>query len=155
MLDAFIGIDPGKAGAICVLIPKTKQVAFKKTTDNPGELHAWIKRIHREHILRVIMIEKVHAIQGTAAGTNFNFGFNTGLVTGIAMSTGASVDLVTPKKWQSYAGVKAKGPAIKKDVAGICQRLYPKVNVHGPRGGLLDGLSDSLMIAHYASHLYK
>jgi len=101
------------------------------------------------------MIEDVHSIFGTSAKSNFNFGFNTGLITGIARSSGATVDLVTPKKWQKHIGVKTKGNAIKKEVAEICNRLYPHISVKGPRGGLLDGLSDSLMIAHYAYHLYK
>ena len=57
--------------------------------------------------------------------------------------------------WQKSIGVKAKGKAIKKDVADICSRLYPLVDIYGPRGGLQDGLSDALMIAHYNYLKYK
>ena len=152
---AYCSIDPGIKGSFCLLVPTTKQVAFKPTTDKPMDLVNWLNQIQKELDLRVILIEDVHAIFGTSAGSNFSFGFNTGLVHGIARSTGVSVDLVTPKIWQKYIGVKTKGKLIKKEVADICERLYPQVNVRGPRGGLLDGLSDSLMIAHFAAHKYR
>jgi len=125
------------------------------TSAKPMDIFKWIKQVQKEYNLVVIMIEDVHSIFGTSAKSNFNFGFNTGLVTGISQSTGASIDKITPKKWQAHVGVKQKGKKIKKEVADICDRLYPKVNIRGARGGLLDGLSDSLMIAHYASHKYK
>ena len=103
----------------------------------------------------VIMIEDVHSIFGASAKSNFNFGYNTGVVNALAMATGESVDRVQPKKWQKALGVKSKGKAIKGEVASICDRLYPKTSVRGPRGGLLDGLSDSLLISHYAYLNYK
>jgi hypothetical protein len=37
---------------------------------------------------------------------------------------------------------------IKKGVGDICSKLYPTAKVRGIRGGLKDGKSDSLMIAH-------
>ena len=62
---------------------------------------------------------------------------------------------VTPKVWQKYIGVTAKGKAIKKQVAKIAQYLYPQAELHGKRGGLLDGRSDALMIAYYGLHNLK
>jgi hypothetical protein len=155
METSFIGIDPGAKGAICVLVPATKQVAFMLNTKNPHEIFEWIKRIQQETDLRFACIEDVHSIFGTSAKSNFNFGYNTGLITGIVRSAGVSLDLVNPKKWQKHIGVPPKCKTIKKTVGDICERLYPKVNIRGPRGGLLDGHSDALMIAHYASHIYK
>jgi len=62
---------------------------------------------------------------------------------------------VQPKKWQKTIGVTKKGKEIKKEVASICSRLYPDAEIYGPKGGLLDGKSDALMIAHYAFLNYK
>ena len=128
---------------------------FKPTTDKPLDIFNWFKSIQDEFNLIVTMIEDVHSIFGVSAKSNFNFGFNTGLVTAVAASSGCMVDTIQPKKWQKHVGVKAKGKLIKKEVADICERLYPRVNIRGPRGGLLDGLSDSLMIAHCASQIHK
>jgi len=152
---AYCSCDPGAKGSFCLLIPSTKQVMFKPTTDKPELILKWLNQIQAEFNLRVILIEDVHAIFGTSAKSNFNFGFNTGVVNAISMASGASVDRVTPKTWQKAMGVKTKGKAIKKEVADICERLYPQVNIRGKRNGLLDGLSDSLLIAHYAYLKYN
>lgn len=155
METAYIGIDPGAKGAFCLLIPTTKQVAFKSTTQKPVDLLMWIYQVQAQYELRTIVIEDVHSIYGTSANSNFNFGFNVGTVNAIAQCSGNSVDRVTPKTWQKKLGVKKKGKAIKAEVAEICERLYPTVNVRGARGGLLDGLSDSLLIAHFAYLKYN
>ena len=152
---AYVGIDPGAKGAFCLLIPTTKQIAFKSTTEKPVELLKWLTQIQTHYNLRVIMIEDVHSIYGTSANSNFNFGYNVGLVNTVSQCSGSSVDRVTPKTWQKKVGVKKKGKAIKLEVAEICERLYPAVVIRGKRGGLLDGKSDALMLAHYAYLTYN
>ena len=154
-LVAYVGCDPGAKGSFCLLVPSTKQVAFFSTTAKPVDIYDWFIDIQTQLNLAVTMIENVHAIKGAAAGASFTFGRNVGIVNTIPACAGSSVDLVAPKKWQKFVGVKTKGKLIKKEVAGICERLYPKASIYGPRGGLLDGRSDSLLIAHYASQTYK
>jgi hypothetical protein len=152
---AYLGIDPGAKGAFCLLVPVTGQVAFKSTTDKPLDLINWIRQIQLQYELRVIMIEDVHSIFGASANSNFNFGYNVSTVNTISQCSGATVDRITPKRWQSSVGVKKKGKAIKVEVGAICERLYPEVIIRGPRGGLLDGKSDALLIAHYAFLKYN
>lgn len=115
----------------------------------------WFETINSHYNLIIVMIEDVHSIFGASAKSNFNFGRNVGIVNVLPLAAGNRVDLVQPKKWQKFVGVKAKGKLIKNNVAEICERLYPQVNIRGARGGLLDGLSDSLMIAYYASQHHK
>ena len=153
--DVYIGIDPGAKGSICLLFPYLHEAIFIATTDKPKEILEKLEEVKREYDVRVIMIEDVHAIHGSAAGSSFSFGYNVGVVNTIAVASGISTDRVTPKKWQKTVGVRAKGPAIKQDVASICDRLYPNVTIRGIRGGLHDGKSDSLMIAHYAYLKYN
>jgi len=59
------------------------------------------------------------------------------------------VELIQPKVWQKEIGVQATGKAIKQAVATIAHGLYPHAELYGPRGGLMDGRADALMIAHY------
>ena len=127
------------------------------TTAEPEDLIIWFGKMQKQFNLIVTMIENVASIPGASAKSNFNFGMNVGIVNTIPKCVGVSLDLVRPKKWQQFVGVTgtAKDNTIKKDVAQICKRLYPKAQIYGPRGGLLDGRSDSLMIAHYASLTYK
>jgi hypothetical protein len=68
------------------------------------------------------------------------------------------VDVIRPKAWQKEIGVsvsrnlkgQARKKAIKNGVGEIAKRLYPSAVIHGPKGGLLDGRSDALMIGHSA-----
>ena len=149
----FIGIDPGVNGAICILDPAAGIADFEKTTEDARMLIDALKIMDSFDTcsVRCIMIEDVHSLYGMSAKSNFSFGSNVGRVNTIAEATGFMVDKVQPKKWQKAIGVKSttKGKDIKKEVAEICKRLYPNITIHGPKGGLDDGKSDSLMIAHY------
>ena len=154
---AYIGIDPGSLGQICLLSIDYNTIEFCPTNINPIALTSWFNSMDERYDVRVIMIEEVHSIHGTSAKSNFTFGYNVGYINALAGATGLGIDKVTPKVWQKEIGVKQalKGPARKKEIAAICQRLYPKAVIHGPKGGLLDGKSDSLCIAHCAYLKYN
>jgi len=152
------GIDPGATGAICVL-------------DSHDPAHVALLDLKKHNLWYIdhwlgaelfgaigggekhIWIEDVHSMHGMSAKSNFSFGKNLGIVLAIAsIKLVDPPNMVTPKVWQKYIGVTAKGKAIKKQVAKIAQYLYPQAELHGKRGGLLDGRSDALMIAYYGLH---
>ena len=145
------GIDPGANGAIAVLDSENPDsvalLDLKKTTIN--NIHNWL---HSQLRFRSgeIWVEDIHSMYGMSAKSNFRFGRNLGTILTITeLLKGTPPKMVTPKVWQKYIDVTAKGKAIKKQVAKIAQNLYPTAELHGKRGGLLDGRSDALMIAHY------
>ena len=161
------GIDPGANGAIAVLDSENPDsVALLDLKKNSiKEIHNFI-RVHLTiqwdgSVLSTkpkykIWVEDIHSMYGMSAKSNFSFGKNLGIVTAIAeIFTELPPNTVTPKIWQKYIGVTAKGKAIKKQVAKIAQYLYPRAQLHGKRGGLLDGRSDALMIAYYGLHNLK
>ena len=151
----FIGCDPGATGSYCLLVPSTKLVEFYPNDAKPRDIAQWLHDMKIKYNVAVVMIEDVHSLHKMSAKSNFNFGRNVEKINVIPMVVGLSVDLVQPKKWQKFVGIKAGSKTIKKDVAAICDRLYPDASIRGPRGGLQDGKSDSLMIAHYASQTFK
>ena len=151
------GIDPGANGAIAILDSKNPDsvalLDLKKTTIN--NIHTWL---HSQLRFRgsEIWIEDIHSMYGMSAKSNFSFGRNLGSILAIIeLLKGIPPKTVTPKVWQKYVGVTTKGKAIKKQVAKIAQYLYPQAELHGKRGGLLDGRSDALMIAYYGLHNLK
>ena len=152
------GIDPGANGAIAVLDSENPDsVALldlkKKSAD---VIYNWIFKLEKHPFETKIWIEDIHSMFGMSAKSNFSFGKNLGIVTAIAELFNHDLpNTVTPKIWQKYVGVTAKGKAIKKQVAKIAQYLYPQAELHGKRGGLLDGRSDALMIAYYGLHNLK
>lgn len=117
---------------------------------NKASIYDATRWLHQQQVDRVYR-EDVHSLFGMSAKSNFGFGRNLGIVIAIAeiVSRGKFPVKVTPKVWQKFIGVTVKGPAIKKQVAEIALQLYPTANILGKRGGLLDGRSDALMIAHY------
>ena len=158
------GIDPGVNGAIAVLDSENPDsVALldlkkKSITD----IWKWLQALKRTQWYDwdlkidakiIIWVEDIHSMYGMSAKSNFSFGKNLGIVTAIAeIFTELPPNTVTPKIWQKYVGVTVKGKAVKKQVAKIAQYLYPQAELHGKRGGLLDGRSDALMIAYYGLH---
>jgi hypothetical protein len=149
------GIDPGNSGAICVLDTVYPVPALfldlKKHT-----VYETVKWLHAQQV-QSIWIEDVHSLFGMSAKSNFGFGRNLGTIIAIAEMVAADsivVNKVTPKIWQKYAGVTSKGKAIKANVAQLVLTMYPSATIHGAKGGLLDGRSDALMIAHYGAN-YK
>ena len=156
------GIDPGANGAIAVLDSENPDsvelLDLKKNTI--FEVFDWMEGEISSFSPGEIWIEDIHSMYGMSAKSNFGFGRNLGVVTAVAeivkgtlhgMSV-ITIKTVTPKVWQKYIGVTAKGKAIKQQVAKIAQYLYPQAELHGKRGGLLDGRSDALMIAYYGLH---
>ena len=152
------GIDPGTNGAIAVLDSlNPDSVALLDLKNNSiCDIWYWLQSetYHDEELQRpypiIIWVEDVHSMFGMSAKSNFGFGRNFGIIlTIVELRAEESPNTVTPKIWQKYIGVTAKGKAIKQNVAEIAQGLYPSAELHGKRGGLLDGRSDALMIAHY------
>ena len=146
------GIDPGANGAICVLDSNDPTyIALLDLAKNTSfDAAYWLKKQNPN----TVWIEDIHSLFGMSAKSNFGFGRNLGLAIAISeiATKGEVAKTVTPKIWQKYIGVTAKGKDIKKQVSEIAIKLYPTANIHGKRGGLLDGRSDALMIAHYGLH---
>jgi len=146
------GIDPGTNGAIAVLDSESPDSVALLDLKKNSICDTW-NWLHTEGLAlksSKIWVEDVHSMFGMSAKSNFGFGRNLGTVLTIAeLLTGKDPNTITPKIWQKYIGVTVKGKAIKKEVAKIAKGLYPNAELHGKRGGLLDGRADALMIAHY------
>jgi len=152
------GIDPGATGAICVLDSHDPAHVALLDLKKKGvhEIYEWLGNelpVYPPKLNSKIWVEDIHSMYGMSAKSNFSFGRNLGTVLTIAeLIIDVTPNTVAPKVWQKYIGVTAKGKAIKKQVAKIAQYLYPQAELHGKRGGLLDGRSDALMIAYYGLH---
>ncbi len=162
-----IGCDPGKNGAICVLklnAEKKPKIWFIDHNKNTKEaIFCFLKEASNKLEIRMSMLEDVHSLPIMTAKSNFVFGKNLGIVETLLELQSFGLDTVTPKIWQKYIGIRPKPKGVKKrssaelkkEVSVICERLYPECDIRGNRGGLLDGRSDALMIAHYCAHKYK
>jgi len=159
-----IACDPGKTGSFCFLSlsdNKPPLIAFKPNETPVEELDKWLKDLSVKYHITMAMTEDVHSVRMASAKANFTFGGNVREAEVLLRLQSFGFDKVQPKAWQKYIGItKKKGvkrtPAeLKKEVAEKCKSLYPGCPIYGPKGGLLDGRSDALMIAHYCAHKYK
>ena len=159
---AYIGIDPGASGALCLLIPREKHIEFVDTKESI-KISDWLNELSVAYDVMIILIEDVHSIHGTSAKSNFNFGRNLGKLEALMEVSEIGFDRILPRAWQSKCNIKvpqgitgnARKKLLKKNTATKCKELYPNADIYGPKGGLLDGKSDSLMIAHAAYLIYN
>jgi len=160
-----IACDPGQTGSFCLLrLDSTQQpkIFFIENANPLNEIQAWLADATTNLNIRMLMVEEVHSVFGASAKANFTFGRNVGVVNTLLDLLPIGKDIVQPKEWQKFCGIPAKKKGqkrstadVKKLVAVAADRLYPGCDIRTPRGRILDGRADALMIAHFCAHKYK
>ena len=140
----YIGIDPGAKGSMCVI--SNGKALFKDfdLKDYSSTLKAFLDTDDTELI---VAIEKVHAMPGQGVSSSFSFGQRLGELEGMLTALQIPYELVAPRDWQKACGIPAKSD--KKGIASVMQKLYPTAELYGNKGGLRDGRSDALGLAHF------
>lgn len=169
-----IGIDPGKTGSVVIQEENAAIVCHKMPLiQSEYDIHK-LKEIFTpysfdpEGMDLKVVLEDVHAIFGSAAGSTFQFGFGLGLIEGILATYEIPYVKVAPKEWQKlcFQGVpEMRKPATdKQKLAGkkgsidtkamallAAKRLYPSLKLtFGDRATKPhEGLVDALLMSHY------
>ncbi len=151
-LPTFIGVDPGKSGAIVALgIHPTIEVhCVCKNTER--ELWEFVQSQVRDPSGETFaMIEKVHAMPKQGVTSMFNFGQSYGYLRGILVASQIPFEAVTPAKWQKRYGLirkKKESDTDKKNRhKAVAQELFPTTKV-------THALADALLIAHFCREHY-
>lgn len=169
----FIGIDPGKEGAL-VVFSGVNVIKYVMPTIGPEldchELSRILKKYAEQDSF--VCLEQVHAIRGSAAGATFTFG---GVYYACRMGLCAfniPFTLVQPKIWQKvmYQGIPEirkppilikKGKRAGQTMPGrldtkkmsliAANRLFPTVDLRKNEKCRVahDGIVDALLIAEY------
>lgn len=160
--NLILACDPGAQGNFCLLDPIGKRTKFMDNSADLVKLFKWLTQLSSLNDIKHITIEDVHSLYGMSAKSNFTFGWNVGVVNTIPLISGLEIVHVQPKVWQKEVGVYPvvielmssdpklkRNKAIKLAVADRCKTLYPDAVIYTPRGRLLDGRSDALMMAHW------
>ena len=167
MNKRYIGIDPGKDGAVIILsgngqLLEKRIIPKIKNEVDESELAQIIRDIGQESI---VVIEDVHAIFGSGAGATFSFGDICGFVRGLLVGYRIPFVKVQPKKWQSVMfegvpeiikpmkeGQKRKVRDTKAMALIAAKRLFPDVDLRMSERAKNphDGIVDALLMAEYA-----
>lgn len=148
---ATIGIDPGKHGSFC-LLTQDRGIIFHDWPKN-NDLASYYKNLsnlfNRFDVLMCVL-ERVHAMPKQGVSSTFSFGMNFGIWQGWLLTWSVPHMLVPPQTWMKGLFSKADGQTTKQKVHSVAKRMFPDAELTGPMGGILDGRSDSLMMAYYA-----
>lgn len=145
----YIGIDPGKKGAIAVMREGPGGFEFSfYPSDSLQNLCQSLREVAALEGSKFCRIEKVHAMPKQGVTSSFNFGVSFGQAIGILHVLQVPYELVTPQAWQKGLLFKADGATPKARALAAAERLFPGVVFRGPKGGVLDGKVDAALIAY-------
>jgi len=161
----YIGIDPGKSGAVAIInedksvqifdTPTTKIETNQKTKSGnkkkknlylESEMVNLLKQFQGKNVH--IALEKVHSMPGQGVSSMFSMGEGYGLWRGIMSAFQLSYTLITPQSWK-----KEMLHGLGKEKSISCYRakqLFPNVELYTKNGRALDGRGDALLLAEYA-----
>lgn len=140
----YIGIDPGKSGAMAV-IDTDKNVIHTQVFSERGYVQMLAEC--RVRMCRCVL-EKVNAMPKQGVTSMFNFGLNFGWIQGVLQANGIPYELVTPQKWKKEFSVTAD----KNTAISVAGRLYPEVDLRRSERCTKphDGICEALLMAEYA-----
>lgn len=152
----YIGIDPGRNGAICVLDHGGAIVELEKMPESMEALktvlESWTDTAWHHCLSRCVM-ERVQGLPGQSAPAAFNFGRNFGQLEAAVYFSLIPFETVTPQKWQQHfqAGNSrdfASATAWKTHLWMMAKKLYPMQDIKKYAG-------DAVLIARFCWEKYK
>lgn len=145
----YIGIDPGKSGALAYIDRTGHGVAVEVVPFNEDEYKRVLSCISESGTENVrCCIERVSAMPGQGVTSMFNFGKGFGWVLGLLDAYRLSYELITPQKWKREFGVTSD----KNTSIAVCKRLFPTVSLLPTERCRKDndGMAEALLMAEYA-----
>lgn len=143
----YIGIDPGKKGAVAWL-EDDLQKAWPYSNEMLVKLckEAMEAMEHKEKV--IVCVEKVGAMPGQGVTSMFTFGKSAGFIEGALTACGIPYQLVPPQTWKKEFSLGHS----KEDSIAVCKRLFPDISLLSTNRCKKenDGMAEALLMAEYA-----
>ena len=138
----YIGIDPGKKGAMAVIC----EGGLVSIT--PFYQDAYKSLLRAVNGPSVACLEHVGAMPGQGVTSMFHFGENFGYIKGLLEAFEIPYELVRPQKWKKEFSITGE----KNSSIEVCNRLFPGVDLRRTERCRKDddGLAEALLMAEYA-----
>lgn len=152
----YYGVDPGKTGCMCVFNKDDYEDIHFLDWPKDNQVSEYVKDIENtfnNYKPKLVVIEKVNAMPNQGVVSMFNFGMNYGIWQGILTTFKVPYRLIQPKQWRKGLVVNSDGDTTKVANYNVCSRLFPNADIKGPRGAIMSGRVDALLMAYYASTL--
>lgn len=143
MSTVYLGIDPGRKGAIATIWNDYHIVVLPMNEEN---------MVHRVRLLQGenvrCCLEQVHAMPKQGVTSMFNFGMGYGFIKGCLEAYGISYQEIPPQRWKKEFGLSGT----KADSIAVCKKLFPKVSLKLTDRSKVDsdGMAEALLMAEYA-----
>lgn len=142
----FIGIDPGKKGALAMII---RTEAGEEIVTASFDKETYLSTLFRvDEKDAVCCLEHVSAMPGQGVTSMFSFGEGFGWLQGVLDTCGIPYELVKPQKWKKAFSITAD----KNSSIQVCKRLFPQVSLKRTEKCKTDddGIAEALLMAEYA-----
>jgi len=156
--NIYIGIDPGLAGGIAIIIDSDNYIVYDMPIIKVGKYNKLVPRMIRDIITGSItgntyksencfcVIEKSQAMPGQGVCSMHTIGLNYGIIVGILACLGIEYIEISSRKWQKE--FFEPGDTKVKSV-NIASNLFPKCEFVTKRGRKIDGRADAMLMAEY------
>ena len=159
----YIGIDPGQQGAIAVMdedgkiLFNTYDMPLRAEKGIDGlELYRFLSQIQFIYKDRMFcMLEQAQSMPSMDSQAVFNYGTGFGKIVAVLEILGVPYQPVRPHVWKKEFSLnKEKGKTMTtKDKKGasvaMAQKLFPNQELQTPKGRMLDGRAEALLICEY------
>ena len=141
----YLGIDPGKSGAICSVDVYGNPEVITKASETNRDMWKAISDIAIVHKCRAV-IEQVSAMPNQGVASTFRFGESFGVLLGLLTAAEIPFERVRPSLWCKEFGLKRKqgesGTEWKNRHKQLAQELFPGI-------ATTHAIADALLIAEY------
>lgn len=143
----YIGIDPGKSGALAVLYDDWgDNVVVRIVSFDDTEYTSTLRDLSGQRVKACL--EHVGPMPGQGVTSMFNFGQNFGYIKGLLEALQIPYELVRPQKWKKEFGITGD----KNSSIEVCKRLFPFAQLRRTDRCRKDddGKAEALLMAEYA-----
>lgn len=146
-MSIYIGIDPGKSGALAVLNEDGSSIIYPFSVDGYRKILADYST-ENFRCRAKCCLEHVSAMPGNGSVSMFNFGENFGFIQGLLMAYEIPYELVRPQKWKKEFSITAD----KNQAIDVCKRLFPNAILKRTDRCKVDdsNFAEALLLAEYA-----
>ena len=121
----YIGIDPGKTGAVAILDDKGNYINVLDF----GQEGLMSTLIGYAPAVKFAYLEKVHSMPGQGVVSTFSFGENFGWWQGVLGSLGIPYTTIRPQDWMKKYSLQ-KSSSSDKPGLEVARKLFPEAHLH-------------------------
>ena len=157
----YIGIDPGKSGALAIIRDfENGEVEIKVCPFDEIVYRDALHDVRQSNLIEsyastiVCALEKVSARPQQGVSSTFEFGRNLGYIEGLLTANEIPYNLIPPQRWKKAFSL------LKRDKdASIAEarRLFPNVSLLPTERSRKDndGMAEALLLAEWARRFYR